>query len=282
MSAIGEAGVAALGAEEFRWICRFLRDRTGISLRDGKQAMVMGRLEKRLRRLGLSSYGAYFARLGKPGEEAETRIAIDLLTTNETFFFREPKHFDFLRETIVPAHPRSRLLRVWSAASSSGEEAYTIAMTLAEHLPDGGWEVVGTDISTRVLETARGGLYPIAAAQKIPVALLRRYCLKGCDEYEGYLRIGPELRSRVAFVHANLLQPLQGLGVFDVVFLRNVMIYFDVDTKQDLLRRIAAVMRPGAYLFTSHSESLSGLDTGFEVVAPSIYRRPEDAARATG
>jgi chemotaxis protein methyltransferase CheR len=273
------AQIASLRPEEFDWICRFLREQTGISLRDGKQAMVMGRLEKRLRHHGIRQYGAYFARLGKPGQEQETRLAIDLLTTNETYFFRESKHFDFLRDRILPGHPRSRILRVWSAASSSGEEAYTTAMVLAEHLPDSGWEVIGTDISSRVLEKARSGLYPIAAAEKIPQALLRKHCLKGRDEYEGYLRIGPALRSRVVFMEANLLEPFRGLGVFDVVFLRNVMIYFDTETKRDLVRRVHGMVRPGGYLFTSHSESLSGLDAPFETVSPSIYRRASDGLR---
>jgi len=148
----------SLNAQEFEWIARFLYEQTGITLKDGKQALVMGRLDKRLRNLELDSYSAYFSLLGKPGYEDETTAAVDLLTTNETYFFREPKHFDFLARTICPQYARNRSIRIWSAASSSGEEAYTIAMTLAEHFPGNGWEVIGTDISTKVLEKQNSGL----------------------------------------------------------------------------------------------------------------------------
>jgi chemotaxis protein methyltransferase CheR len=221
--------IAPLRAEEFTWISRFLHERTGILLKDGKQAMVMGRLEKRLRLLNHSNYGEYFRRLGKAGEEIETRLAIDLLTTNETYFFREAQHFDFLRTEVLPKHPLSRPLRIWSAASSSGEEAYTLALLLAEHLPSNQWEIIGTDISSRMLDKARQGVYPLAAAEKIPPALLKKYCLRGRDEYEGFLLIDPVLRKHVKFQHANLVGDLPDLGRFDIIFLRNVMIYFEQD-----------------------------------------------------
>ena len=260
-----------LRPDEFEWIRRFLHQQSGIALNDSKRALVTGRLEKRLRHHRLGSYGDYFRLLGQPGQQAEAALVVDLLTTNETFFFREPKHFEFLREQLFISHPRNRPLRCWSAASSSGEEAYTLAMLLAEHGPSE-WEVIGTDISGRVIEKAQRGLYPLAAADKIPLPLLKKYCLKGHDEYEGLLRIQDTLRARVRFLRANLLQPLPELGLFDVILLRNVMIYFDMPTKQRLLDKLQPLLRPGGYFIISHSETLNGISTALKPVQPSIYR----------
>ena len=262
-----------LQKKEFEWIARFLYERTGISLNDGKQALVMGRLDKRLRSRNLTTYGDYFALLGRPGYEDETTAALDLLTTNETYFFREPKHFEFLQKTVFPQYARMRGIRIWSAASSSGEEAYTIAMTLAEHFPGDGWEVVGTDISTRIVEKATRGLYPMSGAEKIPTALLRKYCLKGRDEYEDFFLIDDSLRKKVHFSIANLIEPLPDMGLFEVIFLRNVMIYFDMETKQKLVQRLFEKLRPGGYFIISHSETLNGISSGLKLVGPSIYQR---------
>ncbi|MFI3135210.1 MAG: CheR family methyltransferase [Methylococcaceae bacterium] len=266
--------ITPLRAEEFDWLSRFLNARTGIILKDGKQAMVMGRLEKRLRLLNLNNYGDYFRRLGMPGEETETRLAIDLLTTNETYFFREPQHFDFLRTQLLPKHPLSKTLRIWSAASSSGEEAYTLALLLAEYLPSKQWEIIGTDISSRVLEKAREGLYQLSAAEKIPPVLLKKYCLRGRDEYEGFLLIDPILRKQVKFQHANLVEDLPELGMFDIIFLRNVMIYFEQDTKQRVIERLYSRLLPGGHFIISHSESLNGLKTPLKMLMPSVYQKP--------
>ncbi|MFZ6754213.1 CheR family methyltransferase [Undibacterium sp. Dicai25W] len=264
--------IQPLKKNEFEWISRFMYDRTGITLNDGKQALVMGRLDKRLRKRGLTAYGDYFALLGLPGFEDETTVAIDLLTTNETYFFREPKHFDFLQKVIFPQYAKQRGLRIWSAASSSGEEAYTIAMMLAEYFPGDGWEIIGSDISTQVLEKASRALYPMSAADKIPPSLLKKYCLKGRDEFEDFFLIDSALRSRVRFLPVNLIEPLPDVGLLDVIFLRNVMIYFDQETKQKLVQRLVEKLRPGGYLFISHSETLNGMKTALKLVNPSIYR----------
>lgn len=266
-------GVVALRQNEFLWIKDYLYKHAGIVLNDGKQALVSGRLDKRLRYHGFGSYSEYFSRLGKPGYEQESLMAIDLLTTNETYFFREPKHFDFLKRYFFSEHPSGRPLRVWSAASSSGEEAYTLAMLLEEHSGTNQWEIVGTDISTRILEKARRGLYPLSAAEKIPLALLKKYCLKGSGEYDGFFLIDAALRSRVKFLHANLIDKLPELGCFDLIFLRNVMIYFDMPTKQRLIERIQHYLRPGGYFIISHSESLNGMKCELRMVSPSIYRK---------
>lgn len=267
-------GHALLSPEEFQWIVRFLYAKTGILIKDGKQAMVMGRLGKRLHHHGLTRYSDYFRLLGTPDNKVETTLAIDLLTTNETCFFREPRHFDFLRQQVIPKHPRAQPLRIWSAASSSGEEAYTIAMTLAEAFPDGNWEVVGSDICTHVLEKAGRGLYPLSAAEKIAPSLLKKYCLKGADEYDGYFLIGQALRSRVRFFQVNLMENLPELGQFDVIFLRNVMIYFDMPTRQSLVGQVVEALKPGGYFIVSHTETLSGINTQLKVVEPSTYQLP--------
>lgn len=264
----------SLTTREFAWIRQFLLARTGIELKDGKEAMVMGRLDRRLRHHGLNTYAEYFELLESDADPLETTLAVDLLTTNETYFFREPAHFAFLRDVLGNARPRPGPIRVWSAASSTGEEAYTIAMTLADCLPVGqDWQVLATDISTRVLEIARRGLYPIDAAEKIPAELLRAYCLRGRDEYEGFLAMDRALRAKVEFRHANLLDLPADLGTFDVIFLRNVMIYFGEDTKRAIVQRLEQLLRPGGHLIVSHSETLANLTSTLGRVTPSIYHR---------
>ncbi|TPQ24577.1 protein-glutamate O-methyltransferase CheR [Methylomonas sp. EFPC3] len=279
MAAISHQSGSApvLQQHEFVWIKDFLYKRAGIVLNDNKQAMVVGRLEKRLRHHGLTSYTEYFRLFGRPGFENETTMAIDLLTTNETYFFREPKHFEYLTQHILPNHSPSRTFRVWSAASSSGEEAYTLAMLLADHARLGPWEIVGTDISNRILEKARRGLYPTHGSEKIPPSLLKKYCLKGTGEFDGYFLIDPALRKHVKFIYANLIGNLPKMEMFDVIFLRNVMIYFDMETKQRLLERITKYLLPGGYFYVSHSESLNGMKTDLQIVTPSIYRKPVEA-----
>jgi chemotaxis protein methyltransferase CheR len=265
--------IRSIQPHEFAWIKDYLYQYSGIVLNDSKQSMVMGRLEKRLRHLKLDNYSDYFAVFNKPGFENETTFAIDLLTTNETYFFRESKHFDFFTTHILPAQTLVRPFRVWSAASSSGEEAYTLAMLISNYAELTQWEIVGTDISTQILNKARRGLYPLNASDKIPLRLLKKYCLKGSGDYDGFLLIDPAIRKNVKFIYANLITSLPDLGVFDVIFLRNVMIYFDMETKQRLLVRITQLLRPGGYFFISHSESLNGMATDLKMVAPSIYQR---------
>ena len=263
---------ATLTATEFGWIAAFLFERTGIELRPGKETMMAGRLDRRLRHHGLATYAQYI-RLLASGDPHETQLAVDLLTTNETYFFREPSHFEFLTDLVSDGTLTRSPIRVWSAASSSGEEGYSIALTLAGSLAGQRWEVVGTDISSRVVATASRGLYPVEAASKIPTSLLQRFCLKGRDEFEGYLTIEPAVRRRVRFVEANLMQPLPQLGTFDVIFLRNVMIYFGTDTKRELVQRVKEMLNPGGHLLISHSETLKDLDPGLDMVRPSIYRK---------
>lgn len=252
---------------------RFIHEAAGISLSPAKKALVIGRLGKRLAHFQLDSFGAYMALLRSGQQPQEVQIAVDLLTTNETYFFREIKHFDFLRQLVLQRRAATRPFRVWSAASSSGEEAYSIAMVLADLLPGAPWEVLGTDISTRMLEDARRALYPMERARHVPADYLRRFCRKGQQEYSGKLLIERSLRERVRFVHANLNAPLPDLGIFDVVFLRNVMIYFDHPTKQQVVARVLQKLSPQGYFLVGHSESLNDVSSEVVQVAPATYQR---------
>jgi chemotaxis protein methyltransferase CheR len=262
--------------KEFGLFKSFIYEHAGISLSDSKQPLVSGRLAKRLRSQGLKTYTDYYSLITNPKHIEERQIAIDLLTTNETHFFREPKHFDFMRNHILPKRTKGRNFRVWSAASSSGEEPYTIAMLLAEHLNTEPWEVIASDISTRVLEQARTGYYPISRAEEIPRHYLTKYCLKGTGDHADKLLIVKELRQKVAFTSINLTKPYPALGEFDVIFLRNVMIYFDIETKRQITQQMLPLLRPGGYFIISHSESLNGISNAYEAIMPSVYRKPQN------
>ena len=256
---------------EFRLFQKMIYDTAGINMTGAKKALVSGRLAKRLRDLGLNSYAEYFALL-KHQDNGEQQVAIDLLTTNETYFFRESKHFDFLCEQILPNFTTGAR-RVWSAASSSGEEAYTLAMVLSEHCPVNEWAIVGTDISTQVLDKARLAQYPMSRAEKIPQMYLKEYCRKGVGDQSGTFIIANELRSRVGFVHANLKSDLTRLGSFDVIFLRNVLIYFDIVTKKQVVENVSRQLKPGGFLIVGHSESINGITNDLTSVSPSVYQK---------
>jgi len=258
---------------EFEQFRDFIYHHAGITLSPAKKALVVGRLSKRIKHHGLSSFGEYFLLISGNRTPLEAQIAIDLLTTNETYFFREEKHFEYLRDVILKTRRRDRAFRVWSAACSSGEETYSIAMTLADQIGLQGWEIFGSDISSRVLERARSGLYAMDRAERIPPNYLKRFCLKGSGAYEGSFLIERGLRERISFGHVNLIAPLPDLGRFDLVFLRNVMIYFDSDTKRRVVEQILHLMQPGACLFIGHSESLMGITQAVSMLKPSIYHR---------
>lgn len=270
-----ETAPAALSDREFGQFRQLIHEIAGIHLSEAKKPLVAGRLNKRLRAFGLATYGEYFKRVGKDSVELQT--CVDLLTTNETYFFREPKHFDFLRELLKKPGfvPGGRPLRIWSGACSSGEEPYTLALLLAEALGERPWEVLASDISLRILERARSGVYDLEDSQNIPRPLLVKYCLRGVDENQGRMMIAPSLRKRIRFEQINLNNPLPDLGLFDVIFLRNVMIYFDADTKRQVVSRLVKHLRPGGHFFISHSESLNGVNDTLRVVKPSIYHKPD-------
>lgn len=263
-----------LNDQEFAKFQRLLFDIAGIHLAPTKKMMLVGRLGRRIRAHNLASFSDYFQLLQQRKDELQ--IAVDLLTTNETYFFREPKHFEFLKESILPLHPLGQSFRVWSAACSSGEEPYSLAMLLADQLGvTASWEVLASDISTQVLEKARRAIYPLNRAELIPPAYKRQYCLRGIGEQEGMLQVDQALRQRVQFRQVNLNSALpSGLGSFELILLRNVMIYFQLETKREVVQRIVQQLKPGGYLFIGHSESLHGIESGLRLVQPSIYRKP--------
>lgn len=265
--------ITSISDREFGNFQRFIFDAAGITLTSAKKALVSGRLAKRLHARQLDTFAAYFELLTSGEDAAEVQTAVDLLTTNETYFFREPKHFDLLRDTAAQATGNAPF-RVWSAASSTGEEAYSMAMVLADTLGSRPWEVMGSDISTRVLERARVGHYPLERGRHIPPPYLKRFCLKGIDAQAGTLLVQRELRQRVSFTQVNLNGPLPQLGSFDVIFLRNVMIYFNGDTKRQVVARVLAPLKRGGLFCIGHSETLNDVTDALVQVAPSIYRKP--------
>jgi chemotaxis protein methyltransferase CheR len=262
-----------LSDKDFGGFSRMIFDQAGIHMSPSKKPLVSGRLTKRLNHYGLDSYGDYLNLVRN--DVAERQVAVDLLTTNETYFFREPQHFEFLAKVIAPELSQRANVRIWCGASSTGEEPYTIAMTLAEALGHTRFDILASDISTRVLETARKALYPIEDAKDIPAALRMKYCLKGVGPQEGWFLINSLLRARIKFDQINLNAPLPDMGLFDVIFLRNVMIYFNPETKRDLLTRLTPLLRPSGYFIISHSESLHGITDQLKMVKPSIYRQTE-------
>ncbi len=259
----------------YKAIREFIYAEAGIDLGPSKHMLVSSRLTKRLRHNKLDSFDAYaeFLINSKPSD-IERQMAIDLLTTNETYFFREPEHFETLKKDVLVNHPKDKRFRLWSAASSSGEEAYSIAMVLDDYFGDRvSWEIFGSDISSRIIQKARKGLYQCHRIDAIPRPYLQRYCLKGKGEYDGFLLVDPKLRAKTRFTELNLIKPLPDLGRFDVVFLRNVLIYFDNDTKEKIIRSLASVLRQDGILFIGHSESLKGMDLPLKLIGPTTYQK---------
>jgi chemotaxis protein methyltransferase CheR len=265
--------MSKLSDTDFRGFQHLIHSVAGISLADSKRALVSGRLNKRLSANGVGSFGEYLKLITAGTSPQELQIAVDLLTTNETYFFREPKHFDFLRAHLQQMQDPARPVRIWSAASSSGEEAYSIAM-LSEDMRPTRWEVQGSDISQRVLEKARAGRYPMERLSNLPAGYLHRFCLKGTGAAAGTMQVQAGLRARVSFQQVNLNRELPKMGTFDVIFLRNVLIYFNADTRRQVLQRVLTCLRPRGILMIGHSDSLVGLDLPVEPLAPSIFRKP--------
>lgn len=258
---------------EFQAIRDFIYDHAGINLSDEKKTLVTSRLGKRLRHYAFTTFQEYIDLMIASAHDGERQIAVDLLTTNETYFFREPKHFAFLEKVILSKWKRGKPLRLWSAASSTGEEAYSIAMLLDDMLGNNPWEIFGSDISSRVLQKARQGHYVQNRIDGIPQEFLRKYCLKGTGEHEGTLLVDKNIRQRVTFEPVNLKAPLGDVGMFDIIFLRNVLIYFDLETKRKIIKQLIEKLHPQGYLFIGHSESLKGIHDGLETVIPTVYQK---------
>ena len=274
-SAPGAADGLSIGDLEFAGFQRLIFSLAGITLSGAKKNFLIGRLARRLRHYGFATYAEYLRLVGPGGDPAERQTMVDLLTTNETYFFREGKHFDFLRSRVLPMHPPGREFSAWSAACSSGEEVYTIAIVLAETLGLArAWTITGSDISRSVLQMAASGHYPMERSRGMPPEYLRKYCLKGIDGQAGTFLIDRRLRQHTRFLAVNLNAALPEIGPFDVIFLRNVMIYFDPPTKRQVVERLARKLHPGGYLLIGHSETLNGINDSLEPVQPTVYRRP--------
>ena len=266
----------ALTAREFATISALAREEFGLELGKGKEQLVAARLGKLMRRLGFSTFADYYRHVqGDRTGDALVEL-IDALTTNHTSFFREQAHFDFLVQRVLAEHKGRGAMRIWSAASSTGEEPYTIALTAREHLGDKSPMlplIFASDISTRVLETARKGIYKADRFQGGVAPWIKKHILRGEGRWEGWYRMRPEILGMVEFRRVNLIEPLPDIGCFTVIFCRNVMIYFSRETQEQLVNRLAACLEPGGYLFVGHSESLTGIQHGLQHVQPAIYRK---------
>ncbi|MGE5477165.1 MAG: CheR family methyltransferase [Bacteroidales bacterium] len=268
-----------LGDEEFRFLASFMSRETGIVLSDHKRQMVCGRLVKRLRALHLRSFGEYVELLQGPAAAAEVENLVNAITTNITNFFREPHHFEFLKNSVLAPRllerPRRPRIRIWSAGCSSGEEPYSIAMTMADVLKSGeGWDalILATDIDTNVLRRAEAGIYPAEALKHIPETYRKRFIRRVAGDSDK-VQMADELRTMIRFRRLNLHDKWPMKGTFDVIFCRNVAIYFDKPTQRKLFNRYADYLNIGGMLYLGHAESLIGVTDRFEVADKTVYRR---------
>lgn len=265
---------------EFRRFQELIYRESGIWLSQAKMALLVGRLAKRLRYHRLQSFKDYYCLVAESPEERVQML--DAISTNETHFFREPRHFELLDTVIFPkwaedaAHGRRpRRIRVWSAGCSTGQEPYSLAMALRAYFPaDSGWEIeiIATDLSTRTLEIAQQGIWPIGTAQEVPEAYLKKFMLKGIMEEAGKMKAGAEIRSLVWFFRLNLndaTYPFQ--GIFDLILCRNVLIYFDLQSRTRIIRHLLEYLSPQGYLFVGHAESLHAMSGTLRSVVPTVY-----------
>lgn len=281
--ATGDSGLRNISDREFRLFQELIYREAGIHLSDVKRALLVGRLAKRLRTLGIDKFATYYDKVVQDETGAEMVVLLDAITTNETSFFREPRQFEYLENVICPLWEkaaaegrRTRHLRIWSAASSTGEEPYSLAMLLLWLLPpENGWQIdiLATDISTQVLERAVNGVWPINRAATIPDHLLKRFMLRGTGTQQGLMKAGPAVRVPLRFDRLNLNDPLWRSvhGPFDAIFCRNVLIYFDQASRSRVIHRMIDLLAPDAYLFLGHAESITGLTDRVRSVMPAVY-----------
>lgn len=274
---------ATLSDREFQRFSALIYESVGIKMPPAKKTMLEARLQKRLKALGIRSFEEYgdhvFSHEGRTGEMVHL---IDVVTTNKTDFFREPGHFDFMVKTALPNILQTKSatrdpVRIWSAGCSTGEEPYTLAMVLSEFAigrPDFRVAITASDICTQVLQTAKTGIYPEERTDPIPLNLKKKYLMRSREKSKSLIRIAPKLRSLVNFKRINFMDDDLGIAEkMDIIFCRNVVIYFDKPTQQVLMRKFYKQLNPGGYLFIGHSETLSGLDLDFKAVASTVYRK---------
>lgn len=271
---------AKLSHRRFLAIAAFIQQRTGIRMPETKIHLIEGRLMRRVREEGFGDIGSYCDHiLSGMADEVTMTEFINAVTTNKTDFWREPVHFDYLARTILPKlhHDGRSHVRCWSAAASTGMEAYSMAMVLADFMEsrrDQTFSILATDIDTNVLQQAWRGIYPEAALEPVPAVLRQRYAARSLDRSRGLVRIVPSLRSKITFARFNLVEDDLPQGEpMDVIFCRNVLIYFDQPTKERVVLRLCSRLRPGGYLVLGHAESVSGLDLPVQSVAHTVFRK---------
>jgi chemotaxis protein methyltransferase CheR len=265
-----------LTERELARIIKLVHERSGITLHEGKRPLILARLHKRLRVHAMTSFSAYLAYIEADRSGDEMVALLDAIATNHTYFFREEQHFQLLTSRVISewrARGSSGPFRLWSAACSSGEEPYTIAMALSDLPSPIDFGLLASDMSTKVLAMAKAGVYKCTALEAVPKDVLRRHFERGLGAQDGLARVAPAIRRRVAFKNLNLLE-INDLGErFDTIFCRNVMIYFDHSVQQRVVTMLERHLKPHGYLFISHSESLNGLTHGLQWVAPAVYAR---------
>ncbi len=277
LTAANSREISALTDKEYEKIRQLAYQHFGLDLQNNKQQLVAARLTKQIRALGLLSFDEYYQHVTADRTGKALEAMIDALTTNHTSFFREQAHFDFLKSVLLPQIQNRPQISVWSAACSTGEEPFSIALLLLDTLGDASRakiRILATDISTRVLSQAQRGAYPAARFGNLSASYLRRYVLKGEGRWSGWYLMKREVRSLIEFRRFNLMEKISHSESFPVVFCRNVMIYFDRQKQQEVVNRLADAIEPGGYLFIGHSESLNSLRQPLEYVAPAIYRKP--------
>lgn len=261
---------------EFKSISALMYEAVGLSYNESKKSLIFSRLAPRIQRLGLDGFADYIAILQDESEAVEFQMAVDLLTTNETYFFREPKHYDLLQEELSRLGSRSNI-SIWSAASSFGDEAFSTAMLMSDMQvmgkigPD--WSILATDISRRALLSAKEAVYPSERLRDVSAERLRRYCLRGEGASEGQIQLQDKLRSKVQFGQLNLCKPFDGVGPFDVIFLRNVLIYFDPPTKVEVVDRVLTALKPGGLFFLGTAEGRVPCNTPIKSLIPGAFRK---------
>jgi chemotaxis protein methyltransferase CheR len=281
--ALGGGGLIMSSAiaerEACRYISRLIQERCGIQIHYTKEALIRSRLGRRMRQHGLATLPDYCDFLQHQEDEEELKRVVDALTTHFTHFLREPEHFQFLAETVLTERQNNTdVFHAWSAASSSGEESYTLALYFAEHAanhPGFHWQVCASDVSNQVLEMARLGIYEADRLEPLPKTWLRKYFQKGVGTWEGHFRVKREITDHVTFRQINLIEDYSHAHSFQVIFLRNVLMYLDSDTQQEIVKRVCRFLAPGGYLMTGHSEKLNSLDVPLRVVRPSVYQLTE-------
>jgi len=277
-------GIRPLNDREFKLFQALIHKEAGIYLSEVKKALLVGRLSRRVRELGLESFEAYYRHVVDGAHPAERVELINNICTHETQFFREPRQFEFLEQTLAPrwraeaeAGTRPKQIRAWSAACSSGEEPVSMAMSLLYHFPaSAGWtvEVLATDISTRVLDKARAATWAIERAGQIPPTYLKRFMLRGTGEHHNRMKAGPEIRNVVRFQQLNLQADSYAVGDgFDLIFCRNVLIYFNAASKEHVVTRLLGRLAEDGLLFLGHAESLTGMRDQPRSVVPTVYSR---------